>query len=186
MDTVKYDDARLNDLVLLPFTDPSLRTKPEEFDFINPQINATDLVSALTEAMLRLGGVGLSANQVGLPYRVFVYGVNGSYTPVFNPKIIGASKETTIFKEGCLSAPGVWLMLKRPTAVVVSYCDVTGAPVDVELSGISSRVFQHEYDHMEGRNFTQLASALKLQRALATLKKKVHHAEKLRAADAIA
>lgn len=177
-------DDRLKNLQLVPFNDPIVQTRPIDFDFAAPPIDPLELNQAMLDAMIKLGGVGLSANQVGLPWRMFVYGIAGKYEAVFNPTIVGASRETTIMKEGCLSMPGIWLNLKRPIVVVVSYVNEKNEPVGLELSGITSRVFQHEYDHMEGRNFTQRASPLKLKMALDKLRKKVHHGQQLRAADA--
>lgn len=166
-----YKDSRLNSLTLLLFDSPILKMKMEEFDFSNPPIDPEELKLALASAMVRMGGVGLSANQVGLPFRVFAYGTNTDYVVAFNPKIVGYSRETILLKEGCLSLPNIWLMIKRPEVVVVSYQQSNGEEVKVQLKGLSSRIFQHEYDHMEGRNFTQLASPLKLKRALQHLKK---------------
>jgi peptide deformylase len=90
---------------------------------------------------------------------------------VFNPKVIGYSKETWLFKEGCLSLPGVWLNIKRPMAVVASYVDENNEPIIETLDQVEGRVWQHEFDHMIGKNFTELASPLKLQLALKALKK---------------
>lgn len=122
--------------------------------------------------MFGIQGAGLSANQVGVPYAVFVMSVEGIGRACFNPKIHGASKETCVFKEGCLSLPGIWLSIARPMACLVSFQDENGNNTPVELSGVAARVFQHEYDHMLGQNFTQRASPLKLKRALQALKKK--------------
>lgn len=165
-------------LELLPFTDPMLQTAPPEFDFENPQCDPKELVNALTEAMYRMNGVGLSANQVGIPLRVFVYGMGKSTTGVFNPKIMGLSKETSVIKEGCLSLPGVFIAIKRSAAVVASFATIANEPTIVTLDGIEGRIWQHEYDHMEGRNFTMLASPLKMQRALSSLKKSNREARK--------
>lgn len=165
-------------LVLLPFTDPIMQSAPPEFDFENPQCDPKELVNALTEAMYAMKGVGLSANQVGIPLRVFVYGMGKATTAVFNPKVMGLSKETSVIKEGCLSLPGVFIAIKRPAAVVASFVTAENEPVIATLDGMEGRVWQHEYDHMEGRNFTMLASPLKMQLALKALRKARREAEK--------
>lgn len=167
-----YGDPRLNGLKLIPFYgSPILENVVPEFDFSNPPINPDQLVSALTDLMLNLRGVGISANQVGLPFRVFIFGDVVKSTAVFNPKIIGYSKEKIAIKEGCLSIPGLWIIISRPTSVVVSYQNSKGESIASQYDGISARVFQHEFDHMEGRNFLQLASPLKLKRAVTAFKK---------------
>jgi peptide deformylase len=171
------------ELELLNFMDPRLYEKLPEFDFENPPINPVELKDALIEAMVRMEGVGLSANQVGLQYRVFVMGVPGNYTACFNPSLMGWSKEKVVIKEGCLSLPGVIVALSRPAMVVAKYQDETGTNFMKELEGIGARVFQHEMDHMEGRNFMMLASPLKQKRALEQLKKKVRNGQKLVTAD---
>jgi len=173
----------LTRLELINFMDPSLYKPIPDFDFSNPPEDPVALKAALIEKMEQLKGVGLSANQVGLPFRVFVMGLPGNYFACFNPKIIGASKEKTIIKEGCLSLPGVVVALSRPAAVAVSYQDENGTAVVKELEGIGARVFQHEYDHMEGRNFMMLASPLKQKRALDTLRKKVRDGKRLASSD---
>lgn len=167
----------LDNLKLLPFNHPMLQEAPPEFDFENPQCDPVKLKDALVEAMYRMKGIGLSANQVGIPLRVFVMGMGNNVRACFNPKAMGQSQETWSFKEGCLSLPGVFLMIKRPMAVVASYVTEANEPIIETLDQIEGRVWQHEYDHMIGRNFTMLASPLKMQRALASLKKQKRKAE---------
>jgi peptide deformylase len=173
----------LDNLQLLPFTDPSLFERVPEFDFENPPIDPVILKQRLVKCMLDLGGAGLAANQVGLPYRVFVMGTKENNHAIFNAKLMGGTKETTPMEEGCLSLPGVFVTLSRPIGVAVSYQTETGETVVKELVGIGARVFQHEYDHMEGRNFMMLTSPLKRQRALDKMRKKVRNEQRLVAAD---
>lgn len=166
---------------LLNLADPFLLKRPSDFDF--EKQNAEVFKNSLIDKMLRLNGVGLSANQLGIDARVFVYGIAGDYLACFNPKIIGASKETCVMKEGCLSAPGLWLMIKRPIAIAMTYQDEKGESKSAEISGMSARVVQHEYDHMEGKTFTMWASPLKIKRALDQMKKKVREHKRLSAQD---
>ena len=152
------------------------------FDFENPPVDPTILVEQLVTLMIESKGVGLSANQVGLPYRVFVMGNPGdkeSIIPVFNPTIINYSEETEYSEEGCLTYPGVWLKVKRPYAVLFEYEDEKGEKHQKELVGLPSRIFQHEYDHMEGTDFTQKVSRLKIDRAMKKLNKTVKRLQKL-------
>lgn len=159
-------------LELIPFADPRLKTPPKEFDF--DKEDATELKKKLFEAMYRFGGVGLSANQVGLDKKVFVIGGTGVETKaVFNPVLMNVSDEVISMKEGCLSYPGLWLMIKRPVGCIFKYWDEEGNETVEEFKGIPARVMLHEYDHMLGQNFTMRASELKIQRALKQLDKKV-------------
>jgi peptide deformylase len=157
---------------LLKFTDPKLRVKPSVFVF-DETTSARDLANDLWNKCRQLKGLGLSANQVGIDARVFVMGVDqNNRKNVFNPKIISTSEETNIAKEGCLSYPGLWLNIKRPKSVVVSYQNETGETIVEELDGLPARIFQHEYDHMEGLNFSDHASELKMKMALKSLEKR--------------
>ena len=83
----------------------------------------------------------------------------------FNPMIISSSEETNMMKEGCLTFPFVFLNIKRPRKVVVKYEDENGDLQEGHLDGMISRIFQHEYDHTQGRVFTERASKLKLDMA---------------------
>jgi peptide deformylase len=163
---------KLEDLQLIHFADPRMTTKPPLFDFEKDGDKAEELSTVLYKRMLQLGGLGLSANQVGLPYRVFVFGNAEQKYVLFNPVVIGVSKEQIIMEEGCLSFPGFMLTLERPAEVVVEYQDETGTVQRTSYKNIAARVVLHEYDHMEGINFTHHASNFKLRWELNKLKKK--------------
>tara|TARA_B110000967_G_C18899223_1_gene573300 strand:+ start:881 stop:1426 length:546 start_codon:yes stop_codon:yes gene_type:complete len=175
----------LKKLDLLDFGDELLQRPPKFFDAT--EHDAKEVCDALFAKQKSLGGIGLSANQVGLDMRVFVFGDNthspgkatkGLVRYVINPEVIDVGMETEALKEGCLSLPGVSLVVRRPTSVTASYQDVTGDNVTETFTGISARVFLHEYDHMIGQNFTQRVSKLKLDRAVKSIKKKVRHQQR--------
>lgn len=156
---------------LIKFTDPALRKVPETFDFETG--NAKELADTLWEESRRLRGLGLSANQVGIDSKVFVMGVDEKNRKnVFNPKVISVSKETELAREGCLSYPGLWLSVKRPKQVTLSYQTVDGTHVVETFVGLQARIAQHEFDHMEGLNFSDHVSQLKLDMALKSLNKR--------------
>jgi len=164
----------VDQLELIPFTEPLLKRKPKPFDF--EKEDAKEITKALLTKMNDLGGVGLSANQVGLDMAVFVIGdgqLDGMQKPFFNPEILGIGEETESMKEGCLSFPGLWLMVKRPKQVMIKYWDEEGEEHVETYEGITSRVIQHEYDHQLGMNFTNRVSKIKLDRALKAIDKKV-------------
>ena len=87
--------------------------------------------------------------------------------------IIGVGDETDSMREGCLSFPGVWLMVNRPKQAMIKYYDEEGEEQIETYEGVTSRVIQHEYDHMLGLNFTMRVSKLKLDRAMKAIDKKV-------------
>ena len=148
-----------------------LRTPPEVFDFDNPPEDPKEIAENMSKAMDKFGGLGLSANQVGLPYRMFVMRTmhegdeEATNVPYFNPELIRVSQETELMKEGCLSFPDLYLMIKRSKTIEFKYQDVEGKEHTVMLEGIGARCVQHEIDHLNGIIFLQRASRLKLERA---------------------
>jgi peptide deformylase len=152
----------------LELTDKLLYTPTIKFDFYNPPIDPKELVDSLADAMCELGGVGLSCNQVGLPYSVFIMGNptnKESIIPVFNPMIVNESDEQEYAEEGCLSLPGYLLSIKRPTEIRVRMTTIDGQVDTARFNGYTARVFQHEYDHMEGIDFRSRATRFHKERA---------------------
>lgn len=162
----------LDELQLIHFADPVMRTKPPAFDFHTDGDKAKELAEVLHKKMLELGGAGLSANQVGLPYRMFVFGTEEKRYAFFNPNIVAVSKEQVAMEEGCLSFPGFSLVLQRPRDVVIEYQDEDGTTHNAKVTDLLARIILHEYDHMEGINFTYHASNFKLKHELNKIKKK--------------
>ena len=124
--------------------------------------------SQLIDSMKHYQGIGLSANQVGIMERVFVMYSDvkkGEIISCFNPKIITQSDTEIVIEEGCLSYPGLWLKVKRPDGIEVEYEDKNGELQSKAMFGLECRIFLHEYDHMEGTDFTKKVSKIKLNRA---------------------
>jgi peptide deformylase len=109
-----------------------------------------DLVQRMTKAMIKHNGIGLAANQVGERIRVFVMRIDGHSWACFNPEIVQEYDDFASFDEGCLSFPNESCIIKRPNTVDVKYYDVTGIEVYEKLTGLASRCFQHELDHLNG------------------------------------
>jgi len=153
---------------LVKDTDPILHQPTERFDFSNPPIDPYELVANLKETMVAKRGIGLSANQVGIPYSVFIIGDFNdpdNILSVFNPRIVYESDDEVLIEEGCLSYPGLFIKIKRPNIIRVRYAGPDGEIQTNMFDGIPARVFLHEYDHMEGAVFTSKASRLRLQQA---------------------
>ena len=154
---------QVNVFKLVPETDPILSEVMPEFDFSNPPVNPSLFASTLVESCKYYRGYGLSANQCGFRYRVFVMGTNDDYVAFFNPEIINLSKEENHMIEGCLSFPLLGLKITRPSEIGVRYQDYTGEWKGATFSGISARCFQHELDHMNGIVYTSKTKPLALQ-----------------------
>ena len=97
----------MSDLIceLVKETDSFLREKPEVFNFESPQVDPEKLSAQLIENMTHHEGLGLSANQIGIPVSVFAMRMDEQALVVFNPKILEWSEDTTYMREGCLSFP---------------------------------------------------------------------------------
>jgi peptide deformylase len=149
-----------SELKLVKHDSPFLKTPPSPFDF-KGDLDASLFANILLDKMRDYGGVGLSANQVGVNVSVFAMGINEVGLVVFNPKIIGMSKEEVSIDEGCLSFPGVYVKVKRPANIEVEYQDVSGEIVRKTFTGLSARIFLHEYDHMQGITMKDRVSKLK-------------------------
>ena len=116
------------------------------------------LSRVLIDNMIHHNGIGISANQIGIWERAFAMVKdieNNEVMVCFNPRIIKSYSEEVEMEEGCLSYPELFLKVKRPDKIVVKYEDEDKNTHKLKLSGLTSRVFQHEYDHMEGIDFTQ-------------------------------
>jgi len=168
------NDPRLL-MQIAPFMDDTL----ENFEFEDRKA----LCKVMYDNMAKYGGLGLSANQVGLPYRMFIMGghpeiEDGKVRCVFNPLINDVSQESVLLKEGCLSFPFLFLGIKRPKWVSVRYTDENGEEIEETLHGMPARMFQHENEHMNGYVFTDLVSKLKLERAEISKKKMIKEIKK--------
>ena len=173
---------------LLPPTDERVLSSIVPFDKEvfkkQEKISITEFCNNMFETMKNYGGIGLSANQVGKPYRMFVMGDNlqinkGQKWVCINPEITDMSKETIRYKEGCLTFPFLFLDIERPQKIKVKYQNEQLETVEEEFDGIVSRCYQHELDHMYGRTFTELVSKLKLDMALKKRDKEIKRVTRL-------
>jgi peptide deformylase len=138
--------------------------------------DAEQLEKDMCNFMIAAGGIGLAANQIGLAKRVFVMGSNnipGFPAPfaLFNPRIIEASSEMVLDREGCLSYPGLFLTINRAEWIVAEYQDSQGNTKEVKIDGYLAKCFQHELDHLDGICFVDKVSQMKLNLAMKKLRK---------------
>ena len=141
-----------------------------------PDINGDvqTLVTEMFDAMDRGKGVGLAGVQVGRLYRLFVTRVPGDTPRVFiNPDILETSIEMEPFEEGCLSIPGIFTDVIRPTSVRVQAWNLKARPFTLTVDGYIARVIQHEFDHLNGIVFLDRIDQKKRQRLLVEYEAKV-------------
>ena len=136
-----------------------LRQKTVKFDFgkySKKEIQA--LIKSMREIMKQANGVGLSANQIGFFFRMFVAQVpdqNGrpKFYAVFNPEIVKVSKEMEMLEEGCLSVPGLFGQVERHYRLTLTGQDSNGRKIKIKAWDLLARVSQHETDHLDGKLF---------------------------------
>lgn len=133
----------------MELTRRTLKIKCKPVDFSNQWANE-DLVMRMIQTMQKEKGIGLAANQVGERTRLFVMSIDGHKWACFNPELLSHNNDLVEFNEGCLSFPGETCIIKRPNTIHVRYYDVSGIEIEEELTGLASRCFQHELDHLNG------------------------------------
>lgn len=118
----------------------------------------------LTRTFVDPEGVGLASTQIGKDEQYFVAKLkSGKFKAFFNPRILSYSKKKRLVVEGCLSIPNYWGKIQRPAAVTVSYLDEKGQAVKERLTGQNAHIFQHEYDHLQGKLFMDIVLEQKAQ-----------------------
>ncbi|MCY2960049.1 MAG: peptide deformylase [Planctomycetota bacterium] len=140
------------DFVVVRYPDAVLRRVAEPVvDFGAP---LQRIVEAMFARMVASKGVGLAAPQVGISRRILVLNPQGERGPddlaLINPTLVERTGEETWYEEGCLSFPSIYAEVKRPDRCTVRYQDVAGTQHEREFEGFTSRIIQHEYDHLEG------------------------------------
>ena len=161
-------------LPIYTYGQPVLRQVAEDIDQDYPEL--PQLIQDMYDTLERSDGIGLAAPQVGLSIRLVVINLDilsedmpeykGYVHTFINPHITEVDDtETEVMEEGCLSLPGIHEKVKRPTRIHVTYLDENFQPHDEWVDGYLARVMQHEFDHLEGRVFTDHLVGLRKQMA---------------------
>lgn len=158
----------MNDLILplIEETDPFLREVPEEFDFKNPQMDSEKIERQLIANMNHYRGIGLSANQIGIPIRAFAFYSDATPIVAFNPKLLDFSEQSTYVREGCISFPGLYFAVERAQGISTYYQNASGEEFSGNFVDLTARIFQHEMEHMQGELFTDNANNFILKEAM--------------------
>ncbi|TXD52973.1 MULTISPECIES: peptide deformylase [unclassified Polaribacter] len=176
-------------LPIVAYGDPVLRKESKKIDADYP--NLTELITNMKETMYNASGVGLAAPQIGKAIRLFIIDASPfaededlddedratlkTFNKVFiNAQILEEEGEEWAFNEGCLSIPDVRQDVFRQPKVTFEYQDEDFKTHTEVLEGLAARVFQHEYDHIEGILFTDKLSSLKKR----LIKKKLENISK--------
>lgn len=159
-------------LQILEFPDPRLRKVATPVTVFDAALEA--LVADLLETMYEAQGIGLAATQVNVHQRLLVLDVSenkDSPRALINPTFEIIEPELAEYDEGCLSVPGFYETVSRPSAIRAIAQDVKGTPFELEADGLLATCIQHEIDHLDGKLFVDYISALKRQRIRAKLEK---------------
>ena len=162
-------------LKILIFPDPRLRTKAKSVQNIDGSIK--ELSDDMLETMYEGEGIGLAATQINVHKRIIVVDITKEKIEpqvLINPEITKIiDPEKRAYSEGCLSVPGFYEELKRPSSVEVSYQDLEGKMNTQVISGLLSVVIQHEIDHLDGKIMVDSLSNLKREMIRKKLMKNV-------------
>lgn len=139
--------------------DPILAMRMDPFDFEQRKPSAREIERFMVKALLYHDALGIAANQIGLPYRVFAFIYEGAPLVCFNPILTELSPDCVTMKEGCLSFPEKELSIRRPKTCRLNYSNYKGERHTLMLDGIHARCALHETDHLNGIVFTSKATA---------------------------
>jgi peptide deformylase len=164
-------------LPIIAYGDPVLRKRAKDIEPGSVDVKA--LSETMYETMYAASGVGLAAPQIGQSIRMFVVdgeplnedepeedidpGLIGFKKVFINPEIIEEAGDDWGFEEGCLSIPGIRGEVVRPEIIVIRYFDTDWVEHEEEYEGMAARIIQHEYDHLDGKLFTDYLPTLRRQ-----------------------
>lgn len=160
-------------LNILEYPDPRLRTVARPVTLFDDRLRR--LVDDMAQTMYAAPGVGLAATQVNVHERVLVLDISETKDQLHvlvNPEIVWASDETVECEEGCLSVPGVYDAVTRPSRVRVRTQDAAGTSRELDCDGLLAVCVQHEMDHLLGKVFVEYLSPLKQVRIKTRLRKR--------------
>ena len=151
---------------ILKFPDQDLRTKAENISVFDDELKV--LTDDMLETMYSVNGIGLAATQIGIHKRVAVIDISPEKNEpliIINPEveILDATKKED-YDEGCLSVPGFFETISRPSEIKLVYKNLEGRQKEIKPEGLLTKVIQHELDHLNGRLFVDHISQLKRRR----------------------
>jgi len=150
---------------IITYPHPTLHYQSKPVKRINTELK--EIVKEMFSLMYEANGIGLAANQVDLPLRLFIVNTasdrdEGEELVFINP-VLSGGKGSETQEEGCLSLPGVYGPVSRPRTIHVEAFAINGAPIKMNLDGLLARVVQHETDHLDGILFTERMNELSLK-----------------------
>ena len=165
-------------------TEPNIILREKSLPVEKVDKDLQNLMDDMLETMYAAPGIGLAAIQVGIPKRVIVLDLapkDQPKNPMFfvNPEIIDKSKNNSIYEEGCLSVPGQFAEIERPSECEVEYLDCNGKKSFLHATGLLATCIQHELDHCDGRLFIDYLSKLKKSMIIKKLSKQKNNPDRI-------
>lgn len=159
-------------LEILEFPDPRLRTIAKPVETVDDSVR--ELIDNMFETMYACPGIGLAATQVNVHRRIVVIDISEDQSQplvLINPEVTVLGEDQAPYDEGCLSVPGFYESVDRPTEVKVNALDRDGNPFELVPDGLLAVCIQHELDHLNGKLFVDYISQIKRQRIRKKLEK---------------
>jgi len=154
------DKEQINNLKIIHYPHPVLRQQAQRIEQIDESIEK--LVLKMLELMYQYKGVGLAANQVAIPVRLFVANPTcepGNEMVFINPKIMETAGWAEA-EEGCLSVPQIYTKIRRRQKIVAVATDLNGKQFEIPANDLLARIVQHETDHLDGKTIVDRMSPL--------------------------
>jgi peptide deformylase len=147
---------------IVKYGNPILREISRPVETVDQAVK--DLVSDMVDTLKKAQGLGLAAVQIGVPQRVFIVDLsavdlNATLKVFINPEILETKGEIEL-EEGCLSFPGIYQRIVRPSIVTIRALGVDGQSFTMTANGLAARAIIHEYDHLEGKLFIDMISPI--------------------------
>ena len=159
-------------LNILRYPDPRLHKVAAPVAVFDEQL--AKLVNDMAETMYDAPGIGLAATQVDVHQQVVVIDTSEDQSGLIafiNPEILWSSEDKQLYDEGCLSVPGVYDGVERPSKVKVRAYNVKGEAFEMDADGLLAVCIQHEMDHLKGKVFVEYLSPLKRNRIKTKMQK---------------
>lgn len=148
----KFMETKINKHKIIYFGHESLRQNAIQIESFNKEL--LELSEEMHNLMRKSNGIGLAGPQVDENKRIVTIDLGDDEDPVkltiVNPEIVGFSEEVIPYEEGCLSIPGIFETVMRPSSIKVRGYNVNGKKIEYNAEGVLARVFQHEIDHLNG------------------------------------
>jgi len=156
---------------LVDNTDKILTEVCKQFDFNTPQFDPIEFSQELIKLMYEKNGVGIAANQVGVPYRIIAMRGSPQNFVCFNPRVVQPSEQLITLEESCLTFTGLYVKVKRSQHVRVRFATPNGDVRTETFTGMTARIFQQHLDYLDGIPYYTRANRYHREQAFKKWKK---------------